>query len=100
MRQSRLGAEQTPNHEGDNGGRDYGGDKPGGYAVGQALNWRPAALRLADHLNDASQHSVAAHMLGSHYERSRSVHGRADHSTTRVFRHWHGLASDHRFVNR
>ena len=50
------------------GDRDHRGHEPGGNSVGQSLNRRAAALRLADHLDDLRQHGFAADTLGAHDE--------------------------------
>ena len=56
-----LGAERGPGDEGDDGDRDHGRHKVGGDHVGQALDRRPAALRLAHQPHDLGEHRLRAH---------------------------------------
>ena len=99
MGQARFGAEEGPYDEGQHGNANYRRDKPRGHTVGQALDGGPAPLCLTHHLHNARQQGFAAYVLGAHYERSRGVNSRANHTAAWLFRNRHRLASDHRFVD-
>src|ERR1700722_11946160 len=78
VRKTRLGSKADPGDKGKYGDSDHRRTEPSCYFVGEALNWRTRALRLADHLNDLSEHGFAADMLGSHHQRSVAVRGCSD----------------------
>ena len=49
---ARLGPDPGPDRERDDRRREHRGNEIAGHFVGHALDRRPAALRLGDHLHD------------------------------------------------
>ena len=77
--QARLGPEQQPGDEGDDGDDDDGRHEPGRDLVGQPLDRRAAALRLADHLHDLRQQRLAPTFSACMTRLPRAVERAADH---------------------
>ena len=85
--------------EGDDGHDDYRRHEPGRHGVGEPLNRRARALRLADHPDDLRQHGLAPDALGAHDEAPRAVDRRARDPLSRFFDDRHRLAREHRLVD-
>ena len=79
-----CGPEQAPSHKGQRRDGNHHRHEPGSDAIGQALNRRAAALRLAHQLHDLRQQGFAADAFRAHDERTGAVDGCADH-----FAAWH-----------
>ncbi len=77
-----------------------GGHEPAGDLIGQALDRRPAALRLGHHLHDARQHRVASDLLGADHKRAGLIDRAADRPGADLLRDRHRLAGHHRLVDR
>ena len=69
---ARAGAGPTngPHRERDEGDCDDRQDEPAGNHIGELLDGRPGAPRLADHLHDAREQRVRTHLLRAHRERA------------------------------
>lgn len=65
MDESRLGPEEEPTGEGEDGNREHERRKPRGDAVGDTLNGRLAVLRLLDEVDDLREERVAPDALGA-----------------------------------
>ncbi len=79
---------------------DDGGDEPPRDHVGEALDGRPAPLRLAHHLDDLGEQRVAAHALGPHHEAPGAVDGGARDRVAFLLLDGDRFAADHRLVDR
>ena len=66
--EARLRTDQRPDQTCEQRDGDDGGHEPARHGVGQSLDRGAAALRLGDHLDDARQQRVGAHLLGPHDE--------------------------------
>ena len=75
------------------------GDEVGGDEVGDSLDGRARTLRLAHHLHDSREQSVAPHVLRLDHEPARAVHRAADDGVTHVLLHRDRLTRDHRLVD-
>ena len=58
--------------------------EPRRHGVGEPLDGRARALRLADHPDNLREHGVAADALGAHHEAAGSVDGRAGDAAVRA----------------
>ena len=96
----RGSAPQIPHAQCGECNADYRRHKISGSNIGQPLNRRAAALRLAHHVDDLRQQCVSADALGTHQQAACAVHGRTDQSCTRSLFHWNGFAGDHGLVQR
>jgi hypothetical protein len=63
------------------------------------VHWRLRALRLRDHLHDLRQHGQRTNALRAYREAARCIERSADHVVACAFRHWDGLAREHRFID-
>ncbi len=97
--QARLGPPDGPDGEGDGRSQDHGRHEPARDGVGQALNGRARALRLAHQPDDLRQQGVAADALGLHHEGAGAVHRAARDLAGGGLLDRNRLASDHRFVD-
>ena len=68
-----LGADERPGHERERRHGDHRRHEPGGDAVGQPLDGRAAALRLAHERDDAREQRLATDALGTHHEAAGPV---------------------------
>ena len=100
VRQTRLGADQKPNYEGQQRDCEHGGNKISRDFVGKRLDRRTAALSIPHHLHDARKYRVAADALRPHQEAARCVQRAASHDVPNPLLHRDRLASYHGFVNR
>ena len=99
VRQRRLRPEAAHADESDDGDEHDGRDEPRCHEIGQTLNWRPAPLRLADHLDDPRQQRFRSDLGGGHDEAAGGVHRPADHRIADILHDRHRLAGDHRLVD-
>ena len=90
---------QQPGDEGEGGQHDDGRHEPGGDAVGQALDFGLALLRLLDQPHHLGQRGVRADGGGPDDETARCVDRRAGHLVPGLNRHGYGLAGQHRLVD-
>ena len=97
--QARLRSPQAPRDERASAATDDGRHEPRGDAIGQLLDRRAAALRLADHADDLRQQRVGADPLGAHDEAAGAV-DRAAGDRRPAPSPPDRLAGDHRLVDR
>ncbi len=71
-----------------------------GDSIGETLDRRAGALRLADHADDLRQQHVTADPLGAHRDGPVDGNGRPDHAIAGVLVHRNRLAGHHRLVHR
>ena len=75
--ESRLRTEEPPRERRHDGDGDHDLDEVRRDEIGEPLDRRARALRLAHHVNDAREQRVRAHALGADDERAVAVHRRA-----------------------
>ncbi len=85
---------------GERGNREGQDDRHehGAHRVGQRLDRRPRALRVAHQLSDALQRTVSADVLRTQTESARAVDRAAEHRVTRPLLDGQALTREHRFV--
>ena len=98
--EARLRTESRPGRKRGERDDDHSRHEPAGHPIGQPRNGRARALRGRDHRNDPRQHGVASDLLGAHDEAAGRVQRPGDHFRAGVLGNRHGLAGDHRFVDR
>ena len=94
------GPNKRPDDESDDRDQHHGRHEPCRDAVGQPLDRRARALRLGDHLDDAGEHGFGADLFGSHHQRAVLVERAGDQPVAVGLLDRHGLAGEHRFVDR
>ena len=81
-------------------GDQYCGNEVAGYLVGQALDWRAAALGLGYRPYDLGQQGVGPNPGRAQDQRSGSVDGAAGYRAAALFRGGHGLPGQHGLIHR
>jgi hypothetical protein len=94
-----LRPEHHPGNERQQRRRKHGGHEPARNPVGQLLDRRARALRLRHQIDDPRQHGIAADPLGAQHQAAVLVDGAADQDRAGRFRHRHGLARHHEFID-
>ena len=100
MAEARLRPDQIPDDEGRDRHQHHRRHEPAGYAVGDCLNRRAAALRLCHHRDDAGQHGVRADRLCFHDQAAGAVDCAARDRRAGKLEHRRRLAGEHRFIDR
>ncbi len=99
MGEARLGTGEAPSDRGDHGDDEDGRHEPRRHDVGQALDGRAAALRLADALDDLREEGVAPDPLCLDDERSGLVERGSDDAFPLRLLDRYRLPRDHRLVD-
>ena len=89
MGQTGFWPPDTPYTKGNERDQQDGGHEPSRDLVGQALDRCSRTLRVSDHLDNARQHRVAAHLLGAHDEGTALIDRSADDSVAERLRDGH-----------
>ena len=98
--EGRVGPEDGPDYEGDDGNTDHGRHETTGNHIGKFLDRRAAALGLCDHGDDPAQHRIGADALGADDQRARPIQcGACDAVAFGLFDR-NGFAGNHRLVDR
>ncbi|MNE00361.1 hypothetical protein D3C80_927690 [compost metagenome] len=94
----RIGREQIPDGEGQDGDAHDDRHEPAGDAIHQGLNGQLGALGGFDHADDLGQHGFGADLLRLEAEGARGVQGAADDLGAGGLLNRDGFAGQHGFV--
>ena len=99
MRQTWLRPDRGPHGEREERDRDHRRDEVAGHDVYEALDRRPTALRLRDHLHDLGEHGLGSDPLRKDDERPTSVDRGSGHPVALALRDGQRLPCEHGLVD-
>ena len=100
MSQTGLGANECPDHECQDRREQDGRNEIGSHPIGDTLDRRLTTLRVCDEFDDLGEERVTPDAFRAHDEATGPVHGAAGAAVSYGLFDGHGLAADHRLIDR